>query len=94
MRLGTIWKRIEVFDGMMGGMVMMGIGGMMMVLWLLIFVAVVAFVVYLASRYGRRDVTTLGEPKHRDNALRIIRERNAKGEIDSATYEKMKNDLE
>lgn len=74
-------------------MTMMGTMGIGMMLWVLLFIAVIVLVVLLAVRYSRREPGTLGPQKESDGALGILRERYARGEIDSETYQKMKNEL-
>jgi len=64
---------------------MMGFMGLGMIFWVAILVLIVYFIVQLF----RRQTGYSGQ----NDALRILQERYARGEIDRDTYERMKNDL-
>ena len=59
----------------------------MVVLW----VAVIAFVVWLVRRTG--GYCGHGYHEHRDSAIEILKERYAKGEISKEEFESKKKDL-
>lgn len=50
--------------------------------------------VYLAVKKESKSVTTAPPVPKEDDALRIVRERYAKGELTKEQFEKMKKDLE
>lgn len=67
----------------------MGWGGaFMMFFWIVVVVALVAFVWALIQRGGWP-----GSPRGEDRAEGIVRERFASGDIDEATYRRMLDDL-
>ena len=66
---------------------MYGVGGFMMLLWWLVPIAlVVALAVYLVKPSGGRSTTE-------KNALDILKERYARGEIGKDEFEQKKRDL-
>lgn len=79
--------------GMYGlGSTMWGIPIVGFLVMLAIFAVVVWVIVSIArSAGGHRDTPT---PSGRDPALDVLRERYARGEIDSQTYERMRHELE
>jgi putative membrane protein len=74
-------------------------GWMFMLLWIVIFVAVVYLVVSLVNRAGHRSHSFRQGPDHRDlmsqspDAEQILKERYARGEIDTETFLSMKKHL-
>lgn len=80
------------YYGHMGG-IGFGFGFIFMIIfWALIFLAVMALI---RGFSGRGCWHNLDEHKHRgNNALDILKERYAKGEISKEDFEKMKKDLE
>ena len=77
-------------SGMMGGWGMGWFGGIFMIIfWLIILAAVVFFIQWLVRSTGRRQAGAAGG----NRALEILKERYARGEIDSVEFEKMKSDL-
>lgn len=74
---------------------MMGWGGgwlgmiFQIALWVLLIAAAVAGIRWLLAASGKGQATGT----RRDNALAILRERYAKGELDKAQFEEMKADL-
>jgi len=68
---------------------MWGAGGILMMLTMLVFWAVMiaAFVI------GTRWLVRQGRPRERDAALEILRQRYARGEIDRQEFETRKRDL-
>ncbi len=69
------------------------IGGMwMMLLWIGLIVAGIALVVWTISRRGGGDERMPQD--HEDRALRTLRERFARGEIDEAEYRERRQLLE
>ncbi len=79
------------YGGMMGGYsgfgtLGMGFGLLWQIIWLVIIVAVIYA---LINQLGRRDAA----PPTRGNALEILRERLARGEIDIDEYKRMKEEL-
>jgi putative membrane protein len=77
-------------SGMMGGWGMGWFGGVFMIIfWLIILAALVFFIQWLVRNTGHRQTGASGG----NQALEILKERYARGEIDSAEFEKMKSDL-
>lgn len=77
-------------SGMMGGWGMGWFGGIFMIIfWLIILAAVVYFIKWLIQSTGRSQAGAVGG----NRALEILKERYARGEIDSVEFEKMKSDL-
>jgi len=66
---------------------MFGFGGLGMLIWLIVLVAVVYFVL----RFFRKSDALTGSGSSR--ALEILKERYARGEIDMETYDRMKDEL-
>lgn len=66
---------------------MFGFGGLGMLIWLIVLVAVVYFVL----RFFRKSDALTGRGSSR--ALEILKERYARGEIDMETYDRMKDEL-
>jgi putative membrane protein len=64
---------------------MMGFMGLGMIFW----VAILALVVYFIVQLFRRHAANGGQ----SDALRILQERYARGEIDRDTFNRMKDDL-
>lgn len=56
---------------------------------MLFFWGVIVFVIIAILRFVIRE----GQPQHRSNALSILRERYAKGEINKQEFEEKKKDL-
>jgi len=80
----------QMGPGMMGGWGMGWFGGIfMIVFWILILVALVFFIKWLIQSTGRSQAGSVGG----NRALEILKERYARGEIDSVEFEKMKSDL-
>lgn len=73
-----------------GGYGMMGIAGIGMNLILVI--GIILLGIYLFRRNAAQMRT--GEPSKHNNAMNILRERYARGEIDSVEYQRRKLDLE
>ncbi len=70
-------------------------GGLMMLLFWGVVIALAFFAIRAFTRSGSwqsRDVNR-GEVRREDNALAILKERYAKGEIDKEQYERMRSDL-
>lgn len=67
----------------------MGIAGLLM--QLIFWVAIISFGIYLYRRYSHRIPTGGFDSR---NPLTILRERYARGEIDSEEYHRRKQDLE
>lgn len=66
-----------------------GFGGIFMILvWVLIIAGIVMLVKWLLTSYGAG-----GRSGGRSNALDILKERYARGEIDEQEYQKRKRDL-
>lgn len=72
---------------MMGNMMFYGMGGLFMMLFWAVVVIGGGFLIYrmLSNRNGTQE--------ENDSALRILRERYAKGEISEEEYEKKRSDL-
>jgi len=70
-------------------MVMWGAGGLVMMLMMLVFWGLVIAGLVV----GLRWLIGLGHPSRRDEALEILRQRYARGEIDKQEYEARKRDL-
>ena len=68
---------------------MWGFGGVVMMLGMLIFWAVIITAIVIAVRWLVRD----GRGERPDNALQILRERYARGEINRDEFEARKQDL-
>jgi len=60
----------------------------MIIVWGLIIFAIIMFVRMMAGHQDRH-----GSQTSEDSAMRILKERYAKGEIDKKEYEEKKNDL-
>ena len=74
---------------MYGGGWGMGYGGPFMLLfWILVVVAIVLLVKWLAAQ------SSTGKGSHDQSSLEILRERYARGEIDREEFEQKKRDLE
>lgn len=71
---------------------MMGFGGFGMLIWFLVIAAIIGLLVYGVFRYTQRS-TGVARHGRSDDVLRILNERYARGEIDSETYQRIKNDL-
>ena len=72
--------------GMGGGF---GFGGGFMILWWIVIIAVVVMVIkWLTSSYGES-----GGGSRESNALEILKERYARGEIDEKEFQKRKREL-
>lgn len=71
-----------------GGWMMGGMGLLSILFWVLIIAGVVLIVRWLTARDGQGKVPPPESP------LVILKTRYAKGEIDQATYETMKRDIE
>ena len=76
--------------GMMGNWGMGWFGGIFMIFfWVLIIVGLILLVRWLIQATGRKEFAG----NHGSNALEILKERYARGEIDKAQFESMKLDL-
>ncbi|MCL6442674.1 MAG: SHOCT domain-containing protein [Alicyclobacillus sp.] len=71
---------------------MMGFGGITMLVWFLVALAIVSLFVYGVIHYTSREAKVARHGGSGD-PLRILDERYARGEIDSETYHRMKADL-
>lgn len=71
---------------------MMGIGGLGMLLWFILIAAIIGVLVYGVFRYTQRSPVGYGHGRSED-ALRILNERYAQGEIDTEEYQRMKDEL-
>ena len=75
---------------MMGNWGMGWFGGIFMILfWVIIIVGLVIFVRWLIQTTGRKDLAANSS----SNALEILKERYARGDIDKGQFESMKRDL-
>jgi putative membrane protein len=70
-------------------MFMWGAGGLVMMLMMLVFWGLVI----AGLVYGLRWLTSQGRPAQRDEALEILRQRYARGEIDKQEFDTRKRDL-
>lgn len=76
-------------SGMFGMMSFMGIG---MLFWIVI-VALVAYFLFQFLLKPLQGSTGYGQPDDYDAAIRILKERYARGEIDNETFHRMKEEL-
>lgn len=68
---------------------------MMMLFWVVVLVALVALTWSLVQRGGvRASHTGENRPPGEDRAEEILRERFARGEIDEASYQRMRDELQ
>jgi putative membrane protein len=80
----------QMGPGMMGGWGMGWFGGIFMIIfWILILVALVFFIKWLVQSTGRGQTG----PAAGNRALEILKERYARGEIDTAEFEEKKKVL-
>lgn len=68
-----------------------GLGGMGMFIWLIFIIGLVVALFYQVGNRGRNDDRSYNVSK---NALEILKERYAKGELSEEEYKKMRRDLQ
>ena len=79
------------YDFGWGGMLLMSFGG---VLWIALLVVLVwAVIRWLERRTTTQAPPSTGTPSSNPSALDILQQRYARGEIDAATYEQMRERL-
>src|SRR3954451_6181946 len=90
-----IWAWREQMMNGMGGMMATCVGGMssLLAFFGVLWVAMVAALVYLARRLWHRPQLATPHGAADDAALRTLRERFARGEIDRAEYEERRQTL-
>jgi putative membrane protein len=68
----------------------MGMMGFMMLFWILVIVAVIAGIVWVVRQSSDGSSSAPGRP---DQALNILRERYARGEVTKEEFERMRREL-
>jgi putative membrane protein len=84
-----LWQGFRNLHLGRGAMTGSGMGVVMILFWLIVLTAVIALISGVWGQPGRR-----GNAAGPDDALEILRQRYARGEIDSTEYNAMRRDLQ